>query len=1099
MAKHWLRVLYFALWSAATLLASTNRPVFSGGFQENLGQAPPAIRFLTRTPQYNVAFYGEGRVAYALRSGTSKAAVMEMKLLGSQPGAVAGEARRSSFTALYRGGPSPSEFHLPDYSAVRYREICPGIDWVWHFNRDDLEFDLRLQPGADPGVVAIGFTGANEIWIEANGDLAVETAAGVVRYRRPEAWQPDRGKHSSVPVKFHLEAGILRFVVGPHDSSLPLIIDPTVQFSTYLGGSEWDGAYAVAADAQGNIYVTGATGSYNFPGATGARQEQDVFITKMSPNGASVIFTVILSSTGNDAGYGIALDNGGNIWVAGMAGGPNFPVTSNALYSQSAGGPDAFIARLNPSGSLTYSTYFGGSGTDVATGVALDASGNAYIAGYTSSVNFPTTAGVPQSTYAGGYYDAFLLKIAVSGRLSYATLLGGTGDDVVNAVAVDANGNAWVAGSTDSPSLPVYNAIQTTLGGTTNLLLACLNSSGTAWNVLTYLGGSVADIAYAITLDSSANVYLAGTTISPNFPVTAGAYQTIPHGGYDAFAMKLVPGAGSFVFSTLLGGSANDTAAGMAIDGSGNVWLAGYTASVDFPVAGYPVTTFHGGNDAFLAEISSSGASLSSSMLLGGGLDDRAESLFLMSSGRAVIAGFTGSTDFPTTSGVLQPNSPGPYDAFVTLLGPTPPALVAANPTSGSGNAQTFQFQVSDASGASNITYLETLFVNTNGSRCVIYFYPAANQLELLNDAGTAWLAPVSVGSAATSQNSQCTLNAAGSSVQSSGYILTLNVALSFTPAFNGTKTFYIFGADNSGLALPWTQVGTWSSNISPPALVSANPTSGSGDTQTFQFQVSDAGGASNITYLETLFVNTNGSRCVIYFYPAANQLELLNDAGTAWLTPITIGSAATSQNSSCILNADASSVQSAGSILTLNLALSFTAAFSGTKTFYIFGADNSGLSLPWTQVGTWSSNTNPTLVFANPTSGSGSTQTFEFQVADGVGASNITYLEPLFVNTNGSRCVIYFSPASNQLELLNDAGTNWLTPVSIGSAATLQNSMCTVNAAASSMQAVGSILTLKLVLSFTPAFTGAKTFYIFGADDTGLNLPWTAVGTWSS
>jgi hypothetical protein len=812
MAKRVVGLVLSWLLSMVAGAAPKSVAIFPTAFLENMGQASSAARFLARTPGHTVAFYSDGHASYVPRAVASDARVMEMKPLGGQPQSVSGETQLPAFTALYRGGSALSEFHLPSYSSIRYREIYPGIDWVWHFNRDDLEFDLYLRPGADPGTIAIGFSGTNGIRVEANGDLAVETTTGIVRYRRPEAWQQVSGKHLPVPVEFHLEAGILRFDVGAHDSSLPLTIDPTLEFSTYLGGSNWDGAYAVATDAQGNIYVTGATASNNFPGASGTRQEQDVFITKMSPNGASVIFTVILSSTGNDAGYGIALDSGGNIWVAGVAGGPDFPVTSNALQSQSAGGEDAFIARLNSSGSLTYSTYYGGSGTDIATALALDSSGNAYVAGYTSSVNFPTTTGVPQPTYAGGYYDAFLMKIAATGSLTYATLLGGTGDDVVNAIAVDANGNAWVAGSTDSPSLPVYHAIQTTLAGTTNILLASLNSSGTAWSVLTYFGGSVADIAYAIKLDSSANVYLAGTTISPNFPVTTGAYQTMLHGGYDAFALKLAPGAGSILFSTLLGGSANDTATGIAVDGSGNVWLTGYTASVDFPVAGYPVTTFHGGTDAFLAEFGPTGASLSSSMLLGGGLNDQSEALSLMSSGCVVIAGFTGSTDFPTTAGVLQPTSPGPYDAFVALVGPTPPALVAASPTSGSGASQTFQFQVSDGVAASNISYLETLFVNTNGSSCVIYFNPAGNQLQLLNGAGTAWLSPITIGSTATSQNSECVLNAATSSVQSSGYILTLNVALSFTAAFNGTKTIYIFGADNSGLALPWTQVGTWSS-----------------------------------------------------------------------------------------------------------------------------------------------------------------------------------------------------------------------------------------------------------------------------------------------
>lgn len=722
-----------------------------------------------------------------------------MGLLGStaQP-AVQGEGP-IGFVTVYSGSAAQGS-RLPRYSAIRYRNAYPGIDWVWHFLEGALEFQFELSAGADPAAIRMAFTGARELRLDSGGNLEVDGESGM-SYRRPEAWQDRGGRRAAVPVAFRIDSGVVAFEVGAHDPALPLTIDPVVLYSRYLGGAGYDAAYAVATDAAGSAYITGETNSVDFSSSTGVTFARHAFVSKLSPDGTQIVFNVILASGGNDAGKAIALDGSGNVWIAGVAGGPGFPVTAGALSGASAGAEDAFIAKLNSGGQVTYCTYLGGSGTDVATGLALDSSGNVYVAGYTSSINFPTSMGAPQMTQAGGT-DAFLVKLGAGGTtIAYATLLGGAGNDAVNAVSVDSSGNACIAGRTDSANLPVVNAVQPTYAGNGNGngLLACLNPAGTAWNTLTYLGGAGPSQANAMARDAAGNLYLAGDLYST---------RSSSAGVYGAFAMKLNTGGTSVAFTATLAGSGASSGTAIAVDSSGHIWVAGYTASVDFPVTGPPA--FAGYFDGFVTELSSDGSTRLFSRYLGGSGDDRCQGLAITTSGDTVVTGLTGSINFPTTTGGV----PAPYNAFVTRLqGTTPmPQVVSVTPSSGSGSSQMFNFVYSDPAGAADLAFAQALINNalSGPGACDVQVDPTHRYLWLLNDAATAWTGPIVLGSAGTIQNSQCTVSGPSSSVAALGNTVTVNMQVSFQAGFAGAKSVYGNAITTGGLNSGWTMLGTW-------------------------------------------------------------------------------------------------------------------------------------------------------------------------------------------------------------------------------------------------------------------------------------------------
>jgi hypothetical protein len=399
-----------------------------------------------------------------------------------------------------------------------------------------------------------------------------------------------------------------------------------------------------------------------------------------------ISYSTYLGGSGDDGGSGIAVDGAGNIYVVGYTFSTNFPTSAGAIQTTRHGqSSDAFVTKLNSASGLVYSTYLGGNDPDpifgeVATGIAVDAQGDAYVTGYTFSTTFPTTPGALQTSF-GGVKDAFVAELNPDGSaLLYSTYLGGTGNDGGGGIAVDESGNAYVTGSTNSAAFPTTpGARQTVFGGVNDAFVTALNSTGSGLVYSTYLGGAGNDGGAGIAVDGAANTYITGFTSSTDFPATPGAVQSVFSGVNDVFVTALNSTGSGLVYSTYLGGSGSDVGRAIAVDAAGNAYVAGITASTNFPSTPAVLqTTFAGGTtDAFITALNSGGSALLYSTYLGGTASDQGFGIALDAAGNAYVVGSTGSADFPTTPGAIPGDSIfPPDDAFVTALTGTGSVLV---------------------------------------------------------------------------------------------------------------------------------------------------------------------------------------------------------------------------------------------------------------------------------------------------------------------------------------------------------------------------------------------------------------------------------------
>ncbi len=458
--------------------------------------------------------------------------------------------------------------------------------------------------------------------------------------------------------------------------------------------------------------------------------------------------------------------------------------------------------------------------------------------------------------------------------------------------------------------------------------------------------------------------------------------------------------------------------------------------------------------------------------------------------------------DFAT--GIGSVNAFNLLNAFVEAVSSVPTAD-SVTPSSGSGASQNFALQYSDTSGTGNLTWVWAWFnatLSNSANSCVLYYQPSSNQVNLLNDAGTVWMA-ATPGAASTLQNSQCSLNVAATSVALNGNTLTLNLAMTFQPAFSGAKNIYMYDADVSGSNSGWQRRGSWTvPSGGTPAAVSVTPSSGTGASQSFAFQYSDTNGAGSLAWVWAWFsasISSGAHSCVLYYQPSTNQVNLLNDAGTAW-TAATPGAATTLQNGQCSLNVAATSVALNGSSLTLNLAMTFAAAYVGAQNVYMYAGDVGGSNTGWLQRGEWTVPSVPAAVSVTPSSGSGTSQNFALQYSDTFGPGNLTWVWASFsasVGNGANSCLLYYQPSTNQVNLLNDAGTTW-AGATVGAAGTLQNSQCLLNVAATLVALSGNTLTLNLAVTFTAAYAGAQNIYMYAADVAGSNTGWIQRGTWT-
>jgi hypothetical protein len=658
-------------------------------FEANQGQTSASVDFLSRGDGYAL-FLQPTQAVLSLDSSENHTNTVRMRLIGADSSAEAMALDALDGRVNYLLGDDPSQWltDVPTYGKVAYDDVYSGIGVVYYGNQRQLEYDFVVAPGADPGDIALRFDGIRRLRLDAEGNLILKTRSGTLVEQAPVIYQEIDGVRVEVSGSYVIEGRRqVGFQIGEYDPARPLIIDPVLSYSTYLGGNNTDEGIGIALDVAGNMYMTGTTASTNFPTTRGAFQRRatnantfDAYVAKLSADGRTLIYATYLGGKNFERAFGIGVDAAGNAAIAGITHSTNFP-TKNAFQSASADPSllgDVFVSVLNANGTaLLYSTYLSGSARDEAGGLALDPAGSIYITGETRSTNFPT-ANAFQPNYGGGSSDAFVAKIDPSksgaASLVYSTYLDGSGWAVGWAIDVDAQGNAYVAGGTGSADFPTLNGLQPPAPGTINAFVTKLNPAGSALIWSTLLGGSDDDRATGIAVDSQGSAYVTGRTWSTDFP-TLNAFQPVGGGGNsDAFVSKLsFDGATlSLAYSTYLGGSGGENyisheQAGIAVDGLGNAYVTGATSSIDFPTQN-PFQASYGGQwDAFVAKVSPDGSELLFSTYLGGSLFDQGMGLTLDSLGNAYVAGETRSDNFPLAN-PFQSVRKGSTDIFVTKI-----------------------------------------------------------------------------------------------------------------------------------------------------------------------------------------------------------------------------------------------------------------------------------------------------------------------------------------------------------------------------------------------------------------------------------------------
>lgn len=648
-------------------------------FEANQGQTDSQVKFLSRGPGYNLFLTLTGGVI------SLKDKVVKMELVGANQAPLVTGVDELEGKANYFIGDNPTKWqtNVSTYSKVEYQDVYPGINLIYYGNQQQLEYDFVVAPGADPQIILLDFEGAGRIESDVKGNIVLSLAGEQITLQKPFIYQEigDVRKEIAGGYAFKDERQI-GFQIDEYDLTRPLIIDPILLiYSTYLGGSGQEaGESDIAVDNTGSVYLTSTTNSTDFPTVNPIQSNYgggtwDVYVTKIDPTGSALVYSTYLGGNDVDTGKGIAADGYGNVYVTGFTASSNFP-TANAVQPTKDCRGDAFVTKLDPTGSaLVYSSCLGGSSADTGMAIALDINNNVYLTGRTKSFDFPTVNAL-QPEFHGGSSDVFVIKLNNAGSaFIYSTYLGGGGQDMGWGITTDSVGNAYVTGTTQTRSglpptvndFPVANAFQPLYGGVQDAFVTKLGPTGSSFVYSTYLGGSDYDGGFGIAVDAGNNVHLTGFTYSLDFPTT-NAIQTAYGGGTgDAFVTKMNSLGSALVYSTYLGGVYQEMGSSIALDSSGNAYVAGNTMpDTVFPrdrIGPVGVTI-----SVLVAKLNSSGTILFNSSAIGGSSFDLAWGIGVDADGNAYVAGTTESIDFPTASPVQPTYGGGAADAFVLKL-----------------------------------------------------------------------------------------------------------------------------------------------------------------------------------------------------------------------------------------------------------------------------------------------------------------------------------------------------------------------------------------------------------------------------------------------
>jgi hypothetical protein len=755
MTRHYAMLTSLALLSASSILhgAAPSSEIVDKlsklplAFEENRGQAPPRVDFMARGGGYSV-FLSRGNASISLRRGKSADPVtIELRLVGASQEAAALARQPLPGKVNYFLGNDPKRWRtdIPTFQRVQYPRVYPGIDLAYYGDEGRVEYDFLVAPNADPDAIRLAVDGTRSVSVDGNGDLVLETGSGAVRFRRPLAYQEIAGARHEVESRYVLTgAHAVGFAVGPHDARQALVIDPSLVYSTYLGGSTYDWAQAIALDAGGNAYVTGFTESMDFPLVNPEQPffpgSSAIFVSKLAADGASLVYSTYLAGSLYDFSYSIAVDGSGSAYVTGYTESTDFPVM-NPIYGTLNGATDAFLTKFSAAGdALEYSTYLGGSSNDYGYGVAVDSNNAAYLTGQTVSSDFPVTSGAYQTSSDGSC--GFVTKVNPKGSaLAWSTYFGRNCSANPKAVAVSSSFSVYLTGYAYS-GFPVTTGVaQPIFGGVEDAFVTMLDKTGKTLVYSTYLGGSQEDYGAAIAVDASGNAYVTGSTTSPNLPVTASAPQPKLAGGFDGFVAKLNASGTAWSYLTYLGGGRDDYAYGIAVDSSGNATVVGSTISVDFPMTAALQPSL-AGNSTLVFKTTSTGSSWNES---DAGLGDQPYSMAIDPASGAHLLAATAAGLYQSLDGGAHWTGVSSFlgsfmaaVAFSTAGGPVY-AASEASVYSSADNGVTWTFAGIAPCGVGTIVAdpatPSTLYISNGNSS--LFFYPAC--VAQSTNGGATW------------------------------------------------------------------------------------------------------------------------------------------------------------------------------------------------------------------------------------------------------------------------------------------------------------------------------------------------------------------------
>ncbi len=679
---------------------------FPSYFIQNRGQLDAQVRYHFQVSNMNAYFSPteivyqfiqrrergktEGRNSEYARSERGRGAKVEnlrMLFVGAREEVEPkGLGKRKTSISFFRGKDERNWVRgIPSYERVLYNGLYPHVDLLVYARRGKIKHEYRIKEGGNVSDIAIRYEGAKHLRVNERGELEIETIRGVLREGVPFSIQVIDGQKVRIETEYVLDRdNTIRFKAEAYERDKELVIDPDLFYSTYLGGTYDDSAYAIAIDGSGNAYVTGFTDSSDFPTVPGSYDTfyngRDIFVAKIDASGTNLLYSTFIGGSDQELSWGIAVDGEGNAYVAGRTASSDFPTTSSAFDASFGGYADVFITKINAKGTdLIFSTYLGGSSYEAAEGIVCDGNGDVYVTGDTGSSDFPVTPDA-YSKIISGHTDVFLTKINSKGTaLLFSTLLGGSYHERANAIAVDGEGNVFLTGYTDSSDFPTTpGAFDITHNGNSDAFVAKMNYKGTGLHYSTYLGGSDEDSGQGIAIDGSGVAYVAGFLKSTDFPTTPGAYSVKYNGGnYDAFVTKINPTGNALGYSTYFGGSGHDAALAMALDSEGYVYITGETWSGDLPTTPFSFDPgYNGVEDAFVSKINSNGTILLYSTFLGGSDRDRYHAIAVDASGNVFAAGRSDYGDFPITPGAIDSSFNGLDDAIITKMPTSSPMLL---------------------------------------------------------------------------------------------------------------------------------------------------------------------------------------------------------------------------------------------------------------------------------------------------------------------------------------------------------------------------------------------------------------------------------------